>query len=354
MRLLIVAGGTGGHIYPGIAVAQAAQKKDPQVEIVFIGSLEGLEKDIISQQGFNLEFIKARALLRKLSYKAISAPFVSLQGFFQALAKLKQFKPNVVVSTGGYVSLPVISAAYILRIPIIILEQNTLPGIVNRLAARFAKKVFLSFPESKKYLKGEVIGNPVRAEILAAEVVSARQKLGLAAGKKVVLVMGGSQGSKKINEVVLSSLDKLSDSVQVVHIIGNRDFGWLKRHVEGKNMPDYHPLPYLDQIADALAAADLVVSRAGATAIFEFLARGLPMILIPFPYAANNHQQVNAEAIEAQGGAVVVKEADFTPEKFIALLSDQSLNYAKMSKISQKLATPGAAKKVIGYIYAQF
>ncbi|MFC1637591.1 undecaprenyldiphospho-muramoylpentapeptide beta-N-acetylglucosaminyltransferase [Candidatus Margulisiibacteriota bacterium] len=352
MRIAIVSGGTGGHIYPGIAVAQAIKQRDAGAELLFIGSQEGLEKELIAREGYGVKLIKARALLRKLSYQALSAPFVSVWGFFQSLKILRRFSPQVLISTGGYASLPVVLAARSLGIPVVLHEQNVLPGAVNRFCARFARKVFLTFDGSQQYLAGEVVGNPVRAEIISAEREAARKKFSLDPRARVVLVVGGSQGAKKINETVISSLDVLPADVQVLHIIGNRDFGWVSRCLEGREVVNYRPLPYLHDMADALAAADLVVSRAGATAISEFLVRGLPMCLIPFPYAANDHQRLNAEVVASAGAAVVVRDQDLSPEKFVKVITDPGLNYDKMRGSCRQLARPEAAERIVDYIYA--
>jgi UDP-N-acetylglucosamine--N-acetylmuramyl-(pentapeptide) pyrophosphoryl-undecaprenol N-acetylglucosamine transferase len=353
MKIVIVSGGTGGHIYPGIAIAEEIKAREARAEILFLGSREGLEKELLRKAGYELKLIKSRALLRKLSYKAISAPFVSAIGFFQALFILMKFSPKILISTGGYASLPAVLAAKFLGIPIFVHEQNVLPGAVNRFCKRFAKKVFLSFPESLQYIQGEIVGNPVRRAIISAEKQSSRQRLNLEIDGKVILVMGGSQGSKKLNETVISSLSDLPSGTQLLHIIGNRDFGWVSRYLEGKKIDNYFPLPYLHRhIAEALAAADLAVSRAGATAIAEFLARGLPMVLVPFPYAADDHQMKNGRAIAQAGAAIVVEDKDLTPEKFISLITDSSLDYDKMGKASRSLAKVDAAQRIVDYIYA--
>lgn len=352
MKVAIVSGGTGGHIYPGIAVAQEIKRRDPESSILFMGSEEGLEKELIPREDYEIKLIKARALLRKLSYKAVSAPFISFIGFFQALRILKTFSPDFLISTGGYASLASVLAAKALRIPVIIHEQNVLPGAVNRFCRKFARKVFLSFPQSVKYLRGEVVGNPVRREIIEAKRDDARIKFKLRPDDKVVLIMGGSQGSKKINETVISSLMRLPSQVKILHIIGNRDYGWVSRYLEGKEINNYQALPYLHNMSDALAAADLAISRAGATAISEFLVRGIPMILVPFPYAADDHQRINARVIEESGGALVIEDHDFTSEKFVDQIADSALNYDKMSNVCHKLAKPEAAQRIADYIYA--
>lgn len=350
MNIAIVSGGTGGHIYPGIAIAQEIKRRDPKASILFLGSEVGLERKLIPREGFDIRFIKARPLLRRLSIKAFLAPFISATGFFQSLSLLKDFSPKVLVSTGGYVSFPVVLAAKVLRIPIILQEQNVLPGSTNRLCSWFAKKIFLSFAETKDYLKGEVVGNPVRKAIISADRDSARKKYNLTG--KVVLVIGGSQGARHINEVVAASLDNLPPGISILHIVGERDYDWVKRYLQEKTITNYHPISYLHDIAEALAAADLVVSRAGATAIAEFLVKGIPMILIPYPYASNDHQRLNAEAIASKGGAVVIDNKDFTPDKFISILNNTTLNYDKIRNAVASQACPDAAERIVNYIYA--
>jgi len=351
MKVAIVSGGTGGHIYPGIAIAQEIKRRDPGASILFLGSDEGLEKYLIPREEYTIKLIRSRALLRKLSYKAFTAPLVSSIGFAQSIAILRKFAPDHLVSTGGFASLPVVLAARLLRIPIILHEQNVLPGMVNRVSKRLAAKVFLSFSESLCYMHGEVVGNPVRREIIEAERDSARKKFNFSGRDRAILVMGGSQGSKKINETVLSALDRLPEDARIFHIIGNRDFGWVNRYLEGKKLNNYQALPYLHDMADALAAADLVISRAGATAIAEFMARGLPMVLIPFPYAAEDHQRLNARAIADKGAAVIVEDSELSPEKFIAIINDSSLNYDKMKGSARRLARPDAAERIVDHIY---
>lgn len=351
MRIVIVSGGTGGHIYPGIALAKEIKQRDPQAKILFLGSREGLEADILLKENFQIKFIAARALLRTLSYQALSAPFISIIGIFQSFLILLSFSPKAVVSMGGYVSLPVVFAAKMLGIPIFICEQNVLPGAVNRFCQRFAKKVFLSFEGSLKYMQGEVVGNPVRREIIEAKREEGRINFNFSADQRVVLVMGGSQGSKHLNEVVISSLKSLPPEVQILHIIGKRDFEWVSRFSKGNKISNYHPLPYLYQMEDALAAADLVISRSGATAIAEFMVRGLPMILVPFPYAADNHQVLNARELEKRGAALVIKEDEFTSDKFISILKHPGINYDKMGKAALERAKPRAAERIVERIY---
>jgi len=357
MRILIAAGGTGGHIYPAIALAQELKSQSPDCEILFLGSEEGLERDLVTKAGFELKLIKARALLRKLSYKALSAPFICAVGFFQALRIIKEFSPRFLVSFGGYVSLPAALAAISLGCPLLIHEQNILPGMTNRFLARFADKVFLSFEESKNYLsfdksKGCVVGNPVRREIFLADRAEARQKLGYGPDDLVVMVVGGSQGARKINEVLVRALPRLKEikGLKLFHIVGKRDSAWINQLLGKEDYPFYQKADYLYNMAEVLAAADLVISRAGATALAEFMARGLPMILIPFPFSAEGHQKLNASWAEEKGAAIVIEDELLSVEELCRQLEKAIKNLKVMSQAAMKLARKDAAKTVAHWI----
>lgn len=348
MKIAIAAGGTGGHIYPGMAIAEEILARNPQAQILFLGSEEGLERDLIARAGYQIQLIKSRALLRKLSYQAISAPFVSILGFFQACLALKNFSPQAVIATGGYVSLPVVLSAKLLSIPSYLLEQNVLPGISNRFLGRLVKKVFLSFPESQAYLSGIVTGNPVRKSIIAVDREISRKNLGYQPQNKVVLIIGGSQGARHINQTVVAALPLFdpSSNIKLLHVVGQRDAKKLKPG----NFSFYRMVNYLYNMEEALGAADLVISRAGATAIAEFLVRGIPMVLIPFPYSAEGHQDLNARTIEKAGAAVRLKDDEFTAEKFISILVDKKLDLGTMGRNCKKLAKPDAAEKILNAI----
>ncbi|MCU0641536.1 MAG: undecaprenyldiphospho-muramoylpentapeptide beta-N-acetylglucosaminyltransferase [Candidatus Margulisbacteria bacterium] len=339
-KIVIVAGGTGGHIYPGIAVAQALEGRGTKDDILFIGSEEGLEKELIPRAGFRLKLIKARQLTRRVSYKAVTAPLMMVIGFFQALALLAAFTPRVVLSFGGYTALPVVLAAKALGIKVFVHEQNVLPGATNQLTFRLADRIFLSFPESLEYCQGEVVGNPVRAEIFTT-----RRSGG---SKKVLLVLGGSQGASRLNQAVAAALPNIDGGKwEIVHSLGRRDF---PRYAALKN-GFYRPLEYIDNMAAALVSADLVISRAGATAIAEFTAAGLPMVLVPYPYAAAGHQDHNADALVKAGAALKIADRDFTAARLLALLEDGALDLAALAARSRKFARPEAAKRIAEAIW---
>lgn len=326
-RIAIVAAGTGGHIYPGVAVAAALREIEPAVEVLFIGSEKGLERELVTKAGWQIKIVQRQVGL----------------AFFQALMVLRSFRPRALLSTGGFASLPVVLAAKILGLPVFIQEQNVLPGVTNRYCAKLAKEVFLSWPESLQYLRGTVTGNPVRPEIINAQRAAAREALHINGPKKVLLIMGGSQGARRINQAVFDSLSSINgERWEIFHLIGPRDFGAR----ELPAYPFYHPLAFLYNVGEVLAAADLVVSRAGASAIAEFTARGLPMILIPYPYAAERHQELNAAVVEKAGAALVVKNEKLTPAGFISILADAESELSSMASAASRLARPEAAKLI--------
>jgi UDP-N-acetylglucosamine--N-acetylmuramyl-(pentapeptide) pyrophosphoryl-undecaprenol N-acetylglucosamine transferase len=247
------------------------------------------------------------------------------------------------LSTGGRTSVPIFLAARLLGIPLCIQEQNVLPGAANRLGAKLAREVFLSFPESLQYLRGTVVGNPVRREILRAEREPARKALRLTGRKKILLVMGGSQGARSINQAIIDSLSALDgERWEVIHLVGQRDYSSTAL----PERPFYHPQAYLYNVGEVLAAADLVVSRAGASAIAEFTARGLPMILVPYPFAAERHQELNAAAAETAGAAIVIKDEKLNPASFISALTDAESELPAMGAAARRLGRPEAAQLI--------
>jgi len=379
VKVAIASGGTGGHIYPGIAIAEALAERDLKNGILFIGSEEGLEKKILPLERFSFKTIKARGMLRKLSYKAISAPFLAIHAMFQAAKLLKVFKPDILVTTGGYVSLPVGAAAKLLGIPILIHEQNVIPGVSNRIGGFMAKKITVSFEETQKYFskaKTIVTGNPVRKRIIKAIKSVAIQKLGLDQKRKTLLILGGSQGARKINEIIIEALDDLcAQDLQIIHVTGERDYDFVvsktekkildiekeipfvkgkKRQITLAKFKQYHPLSYMVNIWDGLAAADLVVSRAGGTAIAEITVKGLPCVLIPFPFSADGHQERNARILKEKGAALVLKNKMLSKQSLVTIIKDVICHEAKLKNMmaaSQKMARPHAAKQIVQVIY---
>jgi UDP-N-acetylglucosamine--N-acetylmuramyl-(pentapeptide) pyrophosphoryl-undecaprenol N-acetylglucosamine transferase len=357
MKIVMVGGGTGGHVYPAIAIAEAVQDKILDSQILFVGSEGGIEEKIVPDARFSLATIKARGMLRKLSYKAISSPFIAVAGFFDSLRILRSFKPDIIVATGGFVSLPVVLAAFFLRIPVILHEGNAIPGLSTKICKWFASCVTIAFESQRKYFRWKkkvyCIGGPVRRAITKTVKSIAIQNMGLRQDQRIILVLGGSQGARSINKVTIDALPELARlNVQVIHVCGERDYGWVNESI--KEEPHfYHLLPYMNNIWDGLAACDIVVSRAGATAISEIIARQIPSILIPFPFSAEGHQDLNAGILKNAGASVVIKDADLNKDSLFneldRILKDKEL-YANMRAACATLGKPDAAYEFVNII----
>jgi len=349
----MVGGGTGGHIYPAVAIAEAVQDRVLDSQILFVGSEGGIEEKIVPEARFSLATIKARGMLRKLSFKAITSPFFAVAGFFDSLKILRSFKPDIIVATGGFVSLPVVLAGYFLRVPVLLHESNMIPGLTTRICKWFASRITISFEPQRKYFKWRNVhctGGPVRLKIIKTVKGIAIQNMGLRQDQKIILVLGGSQGARSINKTIIDIIPDLAGlNVQLVHACGERDHDWVKDSVKG-DYPFYHMIPYMYNIWDGLAAADLVVSRAGATAISEIIARGLPSILIPFPYSAEGHQDRNAKLLEEAGASVTIRDPDLNKEillqKIKGILGDREL-YSRMCGASSSMGRPDAAYEIV-------
>ncbi|WP_027339302.1 undecaprenyldiphospho-muramoylpentapeptide beta-N-acetylglucosaminyltransferase [Halonatronum saccharophilum] len=363
MKVLISGGGTGGHIYPGLAIAKAIEERYEGAEILFVGTEIGLESDIIPKSGYKLKTIKVSGLPRKVSFKLVKSVLESGLGFIQAKRIIKSFKPNIVIGTGGYVCGPVVLAASLKKVPTLIHEQNVYPGITNKLLARFVDKVALSNIDAKKYFcspqKVELTGNPIRGEILTKDKAESYKDLNLDKDRKVILAFGGSRGAKSINESLLYLYPQIRNSnLQLLHITGKEGFDEVKdKALElGINIEDQGNIkvkPYLYKMSAALKVADLVISRAGATALAEITACGIPSILIPYPYAAENHQEHNARSLEKKGAAKVILDKDLTGEglsSIVNMILEDEKKLLQMSKTSKDLGQPHAIDNLIALV----
>lgn len=348
IKVVFCAGGTGGHIYPAIAVADRLKQGNRLSDIVFFVSGRDVERSVFSGKSFVLKEISSAGSGELFSFRAIPSVFNLLRGFVFSLTELIKDRPDIIVSMGGYSSIPPVLAGYLLRIPVILHEQNALPGKANRFLSKFAKKVAISFERSADGFprsKARLTGNPVREEILSAET---RQRPG---GKFSLLVMGGSQGSAALNSAVvemLSLIDWQKTNIgRIVHITGQK--------APPKNTEtEYVAIPYEDRIWELLASSDLVISRAGATAIAEITARALPSVLIPYPHAAEKHQDVNAKVLEDAGAAKVLGQDKLSGRALLDIINSllkSGEDLRRMSLMSGKLAKPDAAREMAGLIY---
>jgi len=328
MKILLTGGGTGGHLIPLLSVVAEIKKRDANAEFLFVGPKSDFN-DTLREAGIEVKIVNAGKLRRYFSLENFSDIFKVLMGIDQAFFYILQFKPDVIFSKGGFASVPAVFAASYTRIPILTHESDTVPGIANKLIGRFAKKIFISFPESRKYFPDNKIiisGNPIREDILDGDKNRARRFFGLREELPIVLVFGGSQGAQKINEALFDSLPKLLVDFQVIHICGMKNFEEIEKKMDGLellNKKRYKVYPYLkDEMKDAFALSDFVVSRAGANSLAEIIALEKPGLVIPLPSAANNHQYHNAKYFAEQNMLLLFEEKDLSGEKLLKKLKE--------------------------------
>jgi len=318
VRVVFAGGGTGGHLYPAIAIADRLQELSEdgtKVEILFVGTKRGLEYRLGDSLGYPLQLINMRGLVRSFTWKNLLLPFFIVSALVRAAMLLSRFAPDIVVGTGGYVSWPILKMATIKNIPTVIQEQNSYPGIATRRGARRARRVYLGFEKARDYLQagGEVIvtGNPVRRSIEGGNRSEALATFGLDSDRVTILILGGSQGAHAINEAVLKSMttDTLSDKYQLLWQTGKRDYRDVTAKV-GDKVKGRSLFPFAARMDLVYAAADLAVARAGAITLAEMAVCGIPAILIPYPFAAENHQRINARESVKMGTALMIDQTD--------------------------------------------
>ncbi len=354
MKVLIAGGGTGGHIYPGIAVAEELKRIDPNTEILFVGGDRGLEGRVVPEAGFPLVTLGARGLPRRALWRVPFDLLANFGAFLAALGIVRREKPDVVLGTGGYVSAPVVLAAWLTRRPVLLQEQNAVPGLTNRLLARVADEVHVAFTESRGWFarkdRLKLSGNPVRRMILSGDRKQALARFGLSEQMPTVFVFGGSRGARRINEATLDAMARLKAALPAQFILqtGKEDFAWARDRAEKEQLP-VTVVPYLTHIHEAYAAADLVVCRAGAMTLAEIAACGVPAILVPYPFAAYDHQVTNAQNLAERGGAVMIQDSALTGERLATeierLIKDRA-TLVRMSANARRFARPDAAERI--------
>ncbi len=349
MKAIVVAGGTGGHIYPAVAIINKIKEKEPKSEILYFGTTDRMEKDIIPSLNIPYIGLEMSGLNRKKIFSNISV----MSKFFKAVSKaeeeIKKFNPDIVIGVGGYITAPVLYAAHKLKYKVVIHEQNSIPGLSNRFLAKYAEKIFISLPNSSSYFpKNKVVytGNPRSEEIYNVKKIS-KEKIGFDKDKKLVVIVMGSLGSttmtKKIKELIPGFKNK---SYQVLIITGKAYFDNYK----DVKVPDNVQLvPFMDNLINILKDSDLIISRAGASTIAEITSIGLPSILVPSPYVTHNHQYINAKELEEKGACVIVPEEEFCKKKMIIeidKLFDNIEVYSKMKESSKQLGIEDSATRI--------
>lgn len=364
MNVIFTCGGTGGHINPAIAVANIWKERHPDSKILFIGGRGNMEEELVPKAGYPLEVLPAFGLERSFSPAAIKNNYRAIKSVLSAVGKCKKiirdFDADVVVGTGGYASFPALRAAKQLKIPTCVHEANAMPGLTTRMAAKWVDKVLVCFPESAKHYphpeKVEVVGMPVRREFIYTQKADARKELGLD-DKPLVVSAFGSQGARAMNELTakLFALEQKNGfPFRHIHAVGSYGWSWMpdrvkEQGVDLKKCPAIQMQEYIYNMPTIMAAADVIISRAGASSCSEIAASGTPCVLIPSPNVTDNHQEKNARAMEAQGGAVVLLEQDATPEKLYGqiteLLTDTN-KYNAMRKALYGISVPDSAERL--------
>lgn len=360
---LVAGGGTAGHTLPGIAVARAlVDRGHPPESVHFVGSERGSEARLVPEAGFDITLLPGRGIQRRLTPANLAAAWGLVRAVARAVGLVRRRRPQVVLALGGYASVACALAALLWRVPLVVAEQNAVAGAANRLVARFARASAVAFTGTG-LPRAQLTGNPVRPEVRARVVdrdrAGARRALGVPEGATLVLAFGGSLGARRINEAVLGAAARWRDRADLAlhHVVGDRDWERYRDEVAaiGGGALAYRAVRYEDDMARALAAADLVVSRAGATTVAELAAIGVPSVLVPLPIASADHQTANARALVEAGAAVLVPDAELDAERLaaeVAALVEPAATLSAMAEHARALGRPDAAERVADLVEA--
>jgi UDP-N-acetylglucosamine--N-acetylmuramyl-(pentapeptide) pyrophosphoryl-undecaprenol N-acetylglucosamine transferase len=338
--VILAGGGTGGHIYPGIAVAEELRRRNPRNEILFVGSARGIEAKLVPEAGFAIELLPVTGFPRKPGPGQLAALFRFLVSLVRVARLLLRWKPDVVLGTGGYVSGPAVLVAVFFRVPTLIQEQNSIPGITNRLLGNLVREVHINFSESRAYFRKKanlrLTGNPIRMRPVGGGTARTYERFRLDENRKTVFVFGGSLGAHSINRALLDALPRFdeSDQLQIIIQTGTEDYDMVLSAVR-RGRIQVTVRSYLPKIEEAYGIADLVVSRAGAMTLSEITAFGLPAVLVPYPHAVYNHQVVNARALVSKGAAEMILDSELSGETLAATIRRLLKDPARLRSMSQ-------------------
>ena len=362
MKVIMTGGGTGGHIYPAIAIANKIKEKCPEAEILFVGTKRGMEKELVPKSGYPLEFITVSGFNRKNLLKNFKTAADLLKGNREARSIIKSFKPDIVIGTGGYVCGPVVRAAKKLGCRTFIHEQNAYPGMTNKLLEKYVEKVFVAFADAKKYFKHPeklmVTGNPVRKVFYDADSAEAKKELGLAENEFAILSFGGSLGALKLNQMMLELFEKFNgvEGIHLYFVTGKYYNKSVKEELAARGIEicdNVTVMEYIDHMEKYLPAADVIISRSGALAVSEITVAGRASIMVPSPNVTGNHQYFNAKSVADVGGAFLIEEKDLTAEllyeKIMYLKENEAARHA-MEQNSRMAAPEDAAEIIADYV----
>jgi len=362
LKIVLTGGGTGGHIFPLLAVARKIKEKRPEAEFLFLGPAGKMEKELMLEKGIPLKGIICGKMRRYFSFRNFTDIFKVPVGIIQSLWHLLFYMPDAIFSKGGYASLPVVLAGWAYRIPIMIHESDSIPGVANGILGKFSNSVAVSYPQAEGYFPASQVvltGNPLQEDIMEGNTQKAREKFSLNEFKKVILVLGGSQGSQIINEKILEVLPELLPKYQVIHQTGESHFADVKKHAGELGVKaghdSYFPIANYanEDLKDMLKVADMVISRSGANSLSEIAANGKPAIFIPLTGSANNHQKMNAYSLAKVGACVVLEENNLGKNIFLKnineLMEDQELR-GKLAEAIKAFYHPEAAERIANEI----
>ena len=379
-KFVLAGGGTGGHIYPAIGIAQALQRLDTEIDIIFIGGGDRIESSLVPQHGFQFLPISVAGFPRTLTWKWFPVIIKVCQGLWQSIKYLKKLKPDVVIGTGGYVSGPVLFAAWLLDIPLAIQEQNVSPGLTNSILARWATAAYLALPPDTQRFPENIIqvtGNPIRPKITEySRDDMTYKKYNLSPNRKTVFVMGGSQGSRAVNAAMIAASpliakvndrnnvpEKIDDAnlpvrsqeipIQIIHQTGKTDLDEVQAAYTDQGIT-HHVQQFFDHVEEIYSITDIMICRAGGMTVSEVTACGIPAIFIPLPAAVGNNQVNNAESVADAGAAIVLEQDKLSPEKLVEslyrIITDRE-TYQQMQTASRKLGHPNASQTIAKSIF---
>ena len=359
MRLLIAGGGTGGHLFPGVAIAEELRARYPTATVRFVGTKRGIEARVLPELGWDLALIEVSGLKTVGFLGTIRGLLRLPRALWQARRIVNQFAPDAVIGVGGYASGPIVLMARLRGIPSAVCEQNSIPGLTNRILGRVARRVFLSFDDSRRFFKPAKIimsGNPIRRQLVHKLLAASTSEPKLKQSKIHVLVCGGSQGAVAVNELAAEALAKLSSEsrLAIVHQTGETDRATTERRYADAGVTA-ECVAFITDMAAAYLRADLIIGRAGATTVAELAIAGKPAVFIPYPFAADNHQELNAREMADAGAAVMLRQADLTADKLADALRPllDPMRRADMARAMKALAKPGAAAAVVDWVASQ-
>ncbi len=357
LRIIVSGGGTGGHIYPAMALIKRLQERDMIESVLYVGTEKGLESKIVTREGIDFKTIKISGFKRKLTLENIKVLQMFLASISRSKKIIRDFKPDIVVGTGGYVSSAVVYAAHQMHIPTVIHEQNTIAGITNKFLGHFVDKIAIAFTQAENQFseKKKIVftGNPRAQEAANIERNDRLKDVDLDPSKSTVLIFGGSRGAEPINKAVIGALEQFSQAdFQVLFVTGRVHYDSVIKRIDPKylKLDKISVKPYIDNMPEILPDLTMIVGRSGATSIAEITALGIPAIFIPSPYVTHDHQTVNANSVAENGAAKVLVEKELTADKLFTTISDimtDPQELSKMSKASKENGVPDASDKLI-------